>query len=286
MIVVTGAAVRLTGSGLGCSDWPNCEEDRFVGELSYHTAIEQGNRWLTGIVSIAVIVAVLGAYRRIPRRPDLIRWSWGLVLGVLGQIVLGGIVVLSELNPWLVLGHFILSMVLVWNATVVHRRASWTETELGHVARRTSLVVHSWTIKAFAMAAIFVGTLVTGSGPHTGSRDEPIDRLPFDVPSIARIHGIVVVGLLAAVLTFFLRARREQRIDLAKQTTVVIAVLIAQAAIGYIQYFTGVPIVLVAFHIAGATALWIAVVYLSMSVTMAEADTLDACFEDMVSESA
>ena len=110
-IVVTGAAVRLTGSGLGCSDWPTCEQDRFVPEAEFHGWVEFGNRLVTGLVSGAVALSVLGSLARTPRRTDLVAWSWGLVAGVAAQILLGGIVVLSHLNPWLVLGHFALSMV-------------------------------------------------------------------------------------------------------------------------------------------------------------------------------
>src|SRR5690606_35101911 len=124
VIVVSGGAVRLTGSGLGCSDWPTCEEDELVGEMSVHKAVEFGNRLFTGVVSIAVVLAVLGSLRRRPYRRDLVWWSWGLVAGVVGQIVLGGLVVLFHLNPWLVLGHFQLSMILVWNAVVLHTKAA------------------------------------------------------------------------------------------------------------------------------------------------------------------
>ena len=112
-IMVTGAAVRLTGSGLGCSDWPTCEQDRLVAPFEYHAMIEFLNRTITGLVSIAVIAAVLGSLLRAPRRADLTWWSLGLVAGVVGQIVLGGLTVLFELQPPFVIAHFLLSMVLV-----------------------------------------------------------------------------------------------------------------------------------------------------------------------------
>ena len=124
VIVITGAAVRLTGSGLGCSDWPTCEEDQLIADLEAHAMIEFVNRLITGVVSVAVIAAVLGSFFRRPRRRDLTWLSVGLVAGVIGQIVLGAFVVLTHLNPWLVLGHFLLSMVLVANAVALHARAA------------------------------------------------------------------------------------------------------------------------------------------------------------------
>jgi cytochrome c oxidase assembly protein subunit 15 len=124
-IIVTGAAVRLTGSGLGCSDWPTCEENSLVAPLEYHAMIEFVNRLITGLVSAAVIVAVLGSLIRQPRRRDLTWWALGLVAGVIGQIVLGGLTVLFELRPPFVIAHFVLSMVLVWNAVVLHQRGRY-----------------------------------------------------------------------------------------------------------------------------------------------------------------
>ena len=119
IIVVSGAAVRLTGSGLGCSDWPNCEQDQFVASLEYHALIEFGNRLFTGVVTIAVALAVLGSIRRAPKRRELIWWSWGLVAGVVAQILLGAVLVLTHLDPRFTMGHFLLSMVLLWNGAVL-----------------------------------------------------------------------------------------------------------------------------------------------------------------------
>ena len=164
VIVVTGAAVRLTGSGLGCSDWPTCEEDRFVPEADFHGWVEFGNRLLTGLVSVAVIGAVLGSMVRRPRRRDLEAWSWGLVAGVVAQVLLGGIVVLSHLNPWLVLGHFALSMVLVANAVLLHHRAGDHDRRDGPATDRVRRLTVA--LVGLAMVVLATGTLVTGSGPH------------------------------------------------------------------------------------------------------------------------
>ncbi len=264
MIVITGGAVRLTGSGLGCSDWPTCEQDQFVADLEVHAMIEFVNRVITGLVSAAVIVAVLASRRRNPRRSDLSLLSWGLVAGVLAQIVLGGFVVLSHLNPWLVLWHFTLSMVLVANAVVLHARAGYDPVPAARPGRW-----YRWPVTTLAALAIFAGTLVTGSGPHSGSRDgEIIDRLPFDVGTVARLHGAVVVALIATVIATLVVLRRSSA-PAAEQwrARLVLASLLAQAAIGYVQYFTGVPALLVGAHIAGATLVWITVLWFHLDLS-------------------
>jgi len=274
-IVVTGAAVRLTGSGLGCSDWPTCEQDRFVPEAEFHGWVEFGNRLITGLVSVAVIAAVLGSVARAPRRSDLVRWSWGLVAGVIGQVVLGGIVVLSHLNPWLVLGHFALSMVLVWNAVVLHHLAG----EHARVSLTVPLAVRHRTrslatlLVGLAVVVLSTGMLVTGTGPHTGSRDDPIPRLPFSIREVARIHGTMVVIVLLVVVVLVAHARREPSGQpLARAVRWLVAVVAAQAIIGWTQYFTGVPVVLVGLHVAGATAFWMIVIKLRLLATAAHSE--------------
>lgn len=256
-IVVTGAAVRLTGSGLGCTDWPACHEDRFVPEGSFHELVEFINRLFTGVVSVAVILAVLGSRWRRPYRRDLTAWSWGLVAGVLAQIVLGGMVVLFELSPWLVIGHFVLSMVLVWNAVVLRTRAGHDGTPApARVSDGTVLMGRVLVLAA--VAAILTGTIVTGSGPHGG--DEEVERLPFLIHTVARVHGVTVVCFLLLVLATGWRLRRNGTgTDVWRRYSTLLAVLVAQAAVGYTQYLTDVPALLVGIHVAGATAVWISV---------------------------
>ena len=264
-IVVTGAAVRLSGSGLGCSDWPTCEQDRFVPEVEIHGWIEFGNRLITGLVSIAVIAAVLGSLARSPRRSDLVGWSWGLVAGVIGQVVLGGIVVISHLNPWLVLGHFALSMVLVFNAVVLHHRAG-DHARPGPRAVAPPVRRLTGLLAGLAVVVLATGTLVTGTGPHTGSREDPIARLPFTVREVARVHGttVVIVLIVVAALTLAVRHHVPSGDSLQQAIRWLVAVVVAQAAIGWTQYFTGVPVLLVGLHVAGATALWMVVVKLRL----------------------
>lgn len=258
VIVVTGAAVRLTGSGLGCSDWPTCEQDQLIADFSFHPMIEFLNRVFTGVVSLAVMAAVLGSLFRRPRRRDLTLLSLGLVAGVIGQIVLGAFVVLSHLNPWLVLNHFLLSMVLVANAVVLHARAGHDPVPPSRPGR-----FYRWPILILTSAAIFVGTLVTGAGPHAGSHDgDAVDRLPFDVPDIARVHGGTVIALVLAVIgTLWYLHRTNAPAGEQWRARLVLVSLIIQGGIGYVQYFTGVPVLLVGFHILGATLCWIAVVW-------------------------
>jgi cytochrome c oxidase assembly protein subunit 15 len=247
-IIVTGGAVRLTGSGLGCPEWPTCTEDTLTprSATDYHAMVEFVNRTVTGLVSVAVMLAVLGSLVRVPRRRDLVWLSLGLVGGVIGQIVLGGLTVLFHLWPPLVMGHFLLSMVLLWNAVVLHHRAG--DDAVVPVSREEKLMTR--LVVVAAAVVVFTGTIVTATGPHGG--DEEVDRLPFLLPDVARIHGVSVLLLLLLTVVTLRRLTPDAR----PRGAVFLAVLLGQAAIGYVQYFTGVPVVLVGLHIAGAVAVW------------------------------
>ena len=266
-IVVTGAAVRLTGSGLGCDDWPNCNDERLVDVSTGHAAIEQVNRLFTGIVSVTVIAAVLGSLVRVPRRRDLTWLSLGLVAGVLGQIVLGGITVLVDLHPVAVQAHLLLSMVLVANATVLVRRAG--EPDGVPRARAVSAATRSWVfaVAALTSLAVFTGTLVTGAGPHAG--DEDARRFGFEIESVARLHGITVTLTLLAALVVAWRIAHAplERRALGGGLSTWLFIGVLQAAVGYVQYFNGVPELLVAIHVAGATLLFVATVQLVLDTS-------------------
>ncbi len=260
LIIVSGGAVRLTGSGLGCPDWPTCDNDQLIAPLEVHAMIEFINRLITGLVSAIVIAAVLGSHWRVPRRRDLVLLSWGLVAGVLAQIILGGLVVLYELPPVLVIGHFLLSMVLLWNAVILHWRAS-TDTPLDTQRSRNNHT--SWlanTLVAVTAAVIVTGTIVTGAGPHGG--DEDAERINVAIRDVAQIHGstVAVLLLLLGGLMVWLRLQNaSERVQFWSRTT--LGVALCQGLIGYAQYFTGVPELLVGIHIAGAALLWIATVF-------------------------
>jgi cytochrome c oxidase assembly protein subunit 15 len=258
-IIVTGGAVRLTGSGLGCPEWPNCDDGRLVAPLDFHALVEFVNRTVTGLVSVAVIVAVLGSLVRRPRRRDLVWLSLGLVGGVIGQIVLGGLTVLFELRPPFVMAHFILSMVILANAVVLHWRAGeplpdppsgpHSEPPAGDLRRFGTLIL------ATTALVVFLGTVVTAAGPHGG--DEKAERLDVPIHRAAQLHGAGAMLLLAMVVTMLvLLARSRYPEEVRNRGRVLLAVVLAQAGIGYLQYFTGVPVLLVGAHIAGATLLW------------------------------
>ncbi|MTA69722.1 MAG: heme A synthase [Actinobacteria bacterium] len=260
VIVVSGAAVRLSGSGLGCSDWPNCNAEKFVDVSTFHGAIEQVNRLFTGLVAAVVIVAVLAARYRIPYRRDLLWMAWGLVLGVAGQVILGGIVVLTDLNPIANQGHFVLSMFLVANAFVLLKRS---QENTVNVERQIS-TVGVWVVRLVCVCgaiAIFTGTVVTGSGPHAG--DEKARRLGFEVASAAKVHGTSVIIMIALMLVLAGYVRRTQGLVAMRSTLeIVILVSVLQATVGYVQYFNDIPALLVGIHVFGATMFFISVVNL------------------------
>ncbi|MGQ0521291.1 MAG: COX15/CtaA family protein [Actinomycetota bacterium] len=260
-IIVTGGAVRLTGSGLGCPDWPNCDDGRLVAPLEKHAMVEFVNRTVTGVVSVAVIVAVLASFRRRPYRKDLVWLSLGLVGGVLGQIVLGGLTVLFDLAPPLVMGHFLLSIAILADALVLHWRAG--QPDAGDAAPRAPVAPElralGRLVTATTALVVFLGTVVTAAGPHGGDEETP--RLDVPLHRAAQVHGFSVVLLLGLVVTVLVLLRRSGApADARRRGSILLAVLLVQGAIGYVQYFTGVPALLVGFHIAGAVAVWSAAV--------------------------
>lgn len=263
-IVVTGVAVRLTGSGLGCTDWPNCSKGRLVAPLEFHPMVEFVNRLVTGVVSVTVAAAVLGAYRRLPFRRDLVRWSWGLVAGVAAQILWGGFTVLSDLHPAVVAGHFLISMVLMWNAVVLAHRAARDESTLDQpptwdVSARVAGATALW-----GALALVTGPSVTGAGPHAG--DEEARRFAWNLSSAARLHSASMWILLAMlVATAVVVARQRGPGTTFAAVRLAVGVAIGQGIVGYVQYATSVPPVLVALHVAGATLLWCLVVHVAMT---------------------
>jgi cytochrome c oxidase assembly protein subunit 15 len=257
LIVFTGALVRLTGSGLGCTDWPRCNETKFVDVSTGHTMIEQVNRLFTGVVSASVIAAVLLSYLRKPRRADLVKLSWGLIIGVLAQVVIGGIVVLTGLNPFANMTHFLVSIILVTNAFVLYRRST-NHPPATYIRRLapggSSLLMMLAVISA---TAVVTGTVVTATGPHAG--DENAVRFGFALTNVARLHGLAVILTVAFIVYLAVKAKRwaDKKFMDAIQTLLIVSCF--QAAIGYTQYFTGVPVILVAAHIIGAVSFWLAI---------------------------
>jgi len=174
LIIITGSLVRLTGSGLGCADWPRCSESKFVDVSNSHAAIEQINRLFTGVVAASVILAVLLSVKLRPKRRDLVAMSIGLVIGVLVQVLLGGLVVLTGLNPFSNIAHFLVSMVLMSNAYMLLQHARIFRTEETVLPRREPEISNSKILLLVRIVlfltglAVVTGTVVTGSGPHAG----------------------------------------------------------------------------------------------------------------------
>jgi heme a synthase len=274
VIVITGALVRLTGSGLGCSDWPNCNEQQFVDVSSYHARIEQLNRLFTGVVGVAVILAVAGALIRRPRRRDLTWLALSLVIGVIGQAVVGAVVVWTHLHPVAVQQHFILSMVILAAAMTLHRRAAMADDEVRRpqVSEPTRKLV--WLIAALGSLAIITGTVVTGTGPHSGQFDDPsnpdlddIRRFGFAIRSVAEVHSITVLVTLGVTALLLWRLRQHpDRAVLENPISSFLFLGFVQGAIGYVQYFSGVPVALVAIHVALSAAVWLAMVNMVLAL--------------------
>lgn len=257
-IVSTGGLVRLTNSGLGCPSWPDCSSGDLVPvrALSAHKAIEFGNRALTTLLVVAVAAVFVAAWRSAPRRAGLVPWAWVTLLGVPAQIVVGGILIFTHLNPLAVAGHFMLSMVLIGAATVLWWRArepveSVTAPSTGVPPIVTRL---GWATWSLTYAVFIVGTLVTGSGPHAG--DATAKRLHLRPQAISQLHADLVMLLVGVAVALAVCVTAVGADATARRATrVLVGVLMAQATVGFAQYFSGLPVPLVELHVTGAAVL-------------------------------
>lgn len=254
-LILTGGAVRLTASGLGCPTWPECTPGSYTpvpnqAEGALHAWIEFGNRLLTfGLVAISLIVL---AHVLFTKRRDLRVLAAGQLLGILGQGVLGGITVLTDLHPLPVAGHLLLSIFLVAAAVSLYDRR---EAPIERIKQSDSLIsLLSKSHIALTFIVIVLGTLVTGSGPHAG--DAQARRFGFDIRTVAILHADAIIALFGLTLALAVALRTNKVI--LKKIYVFTSIALAQGAIGYIQYFTGIPEILVAAHLLGATLVWIA----------------------------
>jgi cytochrome c oxidase assembly protein subunit 15 len=259
LIVLTGGAVRLTGSGLGCSNWPECSAGHLTPPLQFHSLVEFGNRLVTVVLVIAVAAAFLGTIFRSPRRRDLVWLSGGLVAGVIAQAVLGGIVVYTKLNPYVVMVHFFATLLLLVDAVVlVHRSTRDYSPGSAHLLVPRTLIRLFYGLLALLAVVIAAGTATSGAGPHAGdsSGQQVAKRIPIALRDMAELHSSlallligVTIGLVVAlhIVDVPERVRRAAR--------VLMGVMVAQAAVGYTQYFTHLPALLVEVHLLGATAL-------------------------------
>jgi cytochrome c oxidase assembly protein subunit 15 len=248
-IVVTGGAVRLTGSGLGCPTWPRCTDASFVAtpELAGHGVIEFGNRLLTFVLTAIAIATVVAVFRS--ARRDLRRLAALSLLGIPAQAVLGGVTVLTGLNPWTVAAHFLVSMALVAIATTLWLRSR--EAGVGQPLLRRPFPMLISGIAVVTAAVLVLGTVVTGSGPHSG--DPEAGRTGLDAELVSQLHADVVfllIGLTVALLVALYATDSPGRVRRAARDLLIVQ--LAQGVIGYVQYFTDLPIALVLLHMLGA----------------------------------
>jgi cytochrome c oxidase assembly protein subunit 15 len=277
-IIVTGAVVRLTGSGLGCPTWPECVDGSYTPtvrqEEGIHKVIEFGNRLLTfvvAIIAVAVIIAVIAnivSRKRagLPQRRAIIILAMIPFVGTAAQAVLGGITVLTGLNPFTVSAHFLVSMGLVTAAVaLVARSGDLGDQPIKYLAPKPVRFL-TWTLVSVAAVVVLLGVITTGSGPHSGDA-ETESRFGVDPRTVAWLHADTVflfIGLLIGFVVTLMLFKSTG--TMRKRTILLIAITLTQGFIGYIQYFTGLPSALVAIHVLGAVLTWIAVLFIPFSM--------------------
>ena len=267
-LVVTGGAVRVTGSGLGCPTWPECVPGSYLpvegqAEGALHAWIEFGNRLLTFALLFAAIATFIAVFRS--RRRDLRFLAITQILGILGQGVLGGITVLTDLNPLAVASHFILSILLIAAATSLHSRRHHAQVRTSSTQVRISRISSLHVTLAFIVLAI--GTLVTGTGPHAGDLDAP--RLDFAITTITRFHSVAVWILMICTVVFYLSP--DLRYETKRWLKIFFLLALLQGGFGYLQYFLGVPEGLVVMHLIGSVLVWISAWRIRLSVVRKKA---------------
>ncbi len=270
-LVLTGVAVRLTGSGLGCPTWPECTPGSYTpvpyqAEPQLHVWIEFGNRLLTFALLLAALVVVIVVLAS--RRKDLRLLAAGQVIGILGQGVLGGITVLTDLHPASVAAHLLLSMILIAGATSLYDRRRAPLARVSAPNKTISILSRSHI--AISFIVIILGTIVTGSGPHAGDENSP--RFGFDIRSVAILHADAVIFLMGLTIALLVAASVSKRTK--RSVLFFIGIALAQGAIGYIQYFLGIPELIVAIHLVGATIFWISAWRVRLSIVRQTANEL------------
>ncbi|MET0766980.1 MAG: COX15/CtaA family protein [Aeromicrobium sp.] len=248
VIILTGGLVRLTGSGLGCPTWPRCTDESFVPhrELGLHGVIEFGNRMLTYVLIVVVVATFVAVWRWSGTNGSLRRLTAVIVLGVPFQGVIGGITVLTDLNPWVVSLHLVLSMLLVAASVLLVVRVKGG-TPAAYAPRAVHVVVAAYLV---LWVVVYLGTIVTGSGPHASDDDAPRNLL--DPQLMSRIHALSVYALVGLTIAACVLLRRT---PVARLAIGLLLAELAQGVIGYVQYFTDLPIALVAAHLVGAALL-------------------------------
>jgi cytochrome c oxidase assembly protein subunit 15 len=266
-IVLTGAAVRITGSGLGCPTWPECTYGSYVpvagqAEGAFHAWIEFGNRLLTFLLLFAAVAVVIYAIKK--ARRDLLWRALLQVLGIFGQGIIGGITVLTDLNPLAVASHFILSIFLIAGAVSIVARGRSPLISIRPTETKVKILAHVQVLLTFIV--IVIGTLVTGSGPHAGDIDAP--RLKLDERAITWLHADAVIALFGVSLALLVLS--EISPETKRRVKIFFAITLAQGLVGYAQYVLGLPELLVIVHVLGSTLVWIASWRIWLSITTAE----------------
>ena len=262
-LVVTGGAVRLTGSGLGCPTWPECTDGSIKpvitqAEDQLHAWIEFGNRLIAWLILILALAALVYIVKKLKSRNDFKRlrlFAILQILGFLGQVVLGGITVLTKLNPISVSAHFVLTLPLIAGALALrHRVLDRPVLELQPMTRTVTKVV-----TALSFIVLLLGVVVTGTGPHAGDADAK--RYPFDFQAVSILHADSVIALICLAIALYLVVKVSESAEVKKlfgrMILIFLAICLAQGAIGYLQYLTGLPELLVGAHLLGATLVWI-----------------------------
>ncbi|MFG3020249.1 heme A synthase [Streptomyces sp. NPDC048254] len=267
VIVVTGGAVRLTGSGLGCPTWPECTDGSLTPTtaLSYHSAIEFTNRMLTYVLCAAVGWAIIAARSQKPYRRSLTRLGWAQFWIVMSNAVLGGVVVLVGLNPYTVAAHFLLATALITVAALMWQRTREGDAEPRPlVGKAVQQLV--WALVVVSLLLIAVGTVVTGAGPHPGDSGK-VERIDVSWEGVAELHAVLawIVVSLTFALWFFLRGVNAPQ-GPRDRTRDLFLILLGQGVIGYVQYFTHLPTVLVGLHMFGSCLVWIGVLRVLLSL--------------------
>ena len=265
-IVVTGGAVRLTASGLGCPTFPRCTDDSLVAtrEMGLHGAIEFGNRMFTFALSAVVVAAVVVAWRA--HRRDLRTLALVLFGGIVAQALLGGITVLTGLNPVTVMAHFLVSVGLIAVATVAYELSTGQPVPHQRLVHPAVLLGGRGLVVVTALL-LLAGTVVTGTGPHSGDKDAT-DRLPFDLVEVTQLHADLVFLLVGLALGLGVALRgTDAPQQLRRRWAELMVVLLAQGLVGYVQYATDLPIALVAAHVLGACLVWVAALRLVLAMT-------------------
>jgi cytochrome c oxidase assembly protein subunit 15 len=259
LLVLTGGAVRLTGSGLGCPDWPSCYQHQFTSALSYHPLIEFGNRCITAAVSVISILAYFFALCLRERRRDLTWLSFGLVLGLIAQIVLGGIVVLTKLNPYLVSLHFVLTFVVLADALILAFRAIYGPRGSSFVLDPALIWLYRLLLGVLTLL-VSIGSVVSGSGPHAGAPGTR--RIPIAFHDIAELHADVALFLIGLTLaSLFAIHYAKPPFAIERRARRLFELMALQGVLGYTQYFLHDSAIVVEFHLAGVTTLWCAMIW-------------------------